>query len=169
MQQSIKIAERIINVGDRLRGNMNAPERGLCPEDHIVTVQYITDEGMVGLYSERRLSGWSDLDGEVPNRQGFWASRDCIHDNFVPVDVGLVVKRPVKFKNRDLQGMKCKILRALGDRKHVFVEMEENVGGGSADGLGRAGHCVLLEENILAGVPKKKKKAVKRKTKKKEG
>jgi len=51
----------------------------------------------------------------------------------------------VFFGNRNLKGMLCKVIANYGKgNNYVFVETEENVGGGGCDGLGKKGHCVLV-------------------------
>jgi len=163
MPQSIKIAGKIIRVGDRLRGNYSAPERGFGREGDMVTVIRITSDKRLGIRSEKRLEGWGDLDGLVPRRQGYWATREVIHDNFDLVEPKFIVNANVQHKKHSLKGMKCTLLRDIGDGEYSFVELEENVGGGSADGLGKAGHCVLVPAGSLKEVPVKKKPKSKKK------
>jgi hypothetical protein len=168
MPQSIKIAGKIIRVGDRLRGNYSAPERGLGREGDLVTVVQIQNN-MVGLRSEKRLEGWGDLDGTLPQRQGYWATRDCIHDNFELVESKFIVNADVQYKKHSLKGMRCTLLRDIGHGEHSFVELEKDVGGGSADGLGKSGYCVLVPAGSLKEMPVKKPKSKpKKKTNKKE-
>jgi len=55
----------------------------------------------------------------------------------------------------ELGGKPCRMLAGLDDGT-VFVEFNEDVNGCSADGLGKAGHCVAVKTKILT-----KKKRVK--------
>jgi len=73
------------------------------------------------------------------------------------------VNADVQHKKHSLKGMKCTLLRDIGHGEYSFVELEEDVGGGSADGLGKSGHCVLvpaesLKEILVPKKPKPKKK-----------
>jgi len=70
----------------------------------------------------------------------------------------MVVNRDLMFKKTDLKGMKCKILATLGKRD-VFIEMEKNIGGGSCDGTGRQGHCIIIKREFLTPSSKEKKTA----------
>ena len=55
-----------------------------------------------------------------------------------------------KLENRgvDLKGRSCRMLAGFEDGT-VFVEFEEDVNGCSADGLGKAGHCVAVNTKVL--------------------
>jgi hypothetical protein len=44
--------------------------------------------------------------------------------------------------------MRLRLLSKI-DSKLAMVELEENVGGGGGDGLGKAGHCVLLPAGLI--------------------
>lgn len=74
----------------------------------------------------------------------------------------LRISQKFMFRDKNLEGMPCKKLSVLegGD---YFVELEENVGGCSCDGLGKAGHCVIIPSNILSEIEKSKR--VKKKAK----
>ena len=71
------------------------------------------------------------------------------------------------FKKRNLKGMRCKVIHHNRSHGQSFVEFDEDVGGGSADGLGKTGFCVALPSELLENVdespkddPKEKKKIV---------
>lgn len=63
----------------------------------------------------------------------------------------MTVNKNLMFKRKNLKGKTCKILASL-DEHNVFVEMEEDIGGGSCDGLGKGGHCVPIEREFLTKV-----------------
>lgn len=69
-----------------------------------------------------------------------------------------VVNRDFMFKKQNLKGMKCKILARLG-RRDVFVEMENNIGGGSCDGQGKQGHCIPIKKEFLTPSSREEKKS----------
>lgn len=68
----------------------------------------------------------------------------------------MVVNRDFMFKKINLKGMECRIVANLGTR-HVFVEMEKNIGGGSCDGMGRQGHCIPIKREFLTKKKEKQK------------
>lgn len=68
----------------------------------------------------------------------------------------MIVNRDFVFKKTNLKGMKCKIITNLGERD-AFVEMENDIGGGSCDGIGRQGYCIPIKKEFLS-VKKKKEK-----------
>jgi hypothetical protein len=67
------------------------------------------------------------------------------------------ITKDVEFKKHPLKGMKCRIVTSLSNGDHI-VELEENVGGLSADGLGKQGHCVVISPSHLKTVKEKKSK-----------
>jgi hypothetical protein len=58
----------------------------------------------------------------------------------------------------NLKGMPCTILKSIAGSRDVFVEFEENINAGGCDGLGKSGHCLAVDKNLL--VPVKKKKSI---------
>lgn len=58
------------------------------------------------------------------------------------------------FRKQNLKGMKCRVL-ALLDRRDVIVELEKDVGGNSADGIGKRGHCIPIKKEFLTVSPEK--------------
>lgn len=152
MPKHVVIGDKRLCVGDKVRSKERAAENGICKGDYMLTVRCIKNDGelFVGLYSERRLKGWGDLDGLVPFRQGFWATRDVILDNFELISNSYVISAEENFKGHNLKDMRCKLLHLNRSRNYAFVELEKNVGGGSADGNGRKGHCVVVSSKALA-------------------
>jgi len=105
---------------------------------------------MVGLYNEFGVPGWGDLDGEVPDHKGWWINIDELK-NMVdsPIEKGLhIINKDFEFNGRNLKGLAGTPL-ALIESNEMFIELEEDVGGGSADGLGKRGHCVLVPRKYL--------------------
>jgi len=107
---------------------------------------------------------WGDLGGKVPFGKGLRVSQHDLVRWFIIRHGNLKITENFIFKKRNLKGMECKIIAdfANGD---VFVEMNTNVGGGSCDGLGKKGHCVIIKENLLAPKTVDKKKTVSRRRK----
>jgi hypothetical protein len=104
---------------------------------------------LIGLYSpSKRIANWSDLDGEVGSGKGWWISaKDLARCTDAP-NLEYVIGKEFAYRGEDLKDKPCKILAGLDDGT-VFVELEEHVSGCSADGLGKAGHCVAVPRDIL--------------------
>lgn len=103
----------------------------------------------------------------MPTRQGLWQDSRFLLNFFEPVQQDKVVVKDFNFKKRNLKGMRCKVLHHNRSHGQSFVEFDEDVGGGSADGLGKTGFCVALPSELLENVdespkddPKEKKKSV---------
>jgi hypothetical protein len=158
MPKHITIGDKRLCIGNKVRSTERAAENGICSADMILTVHQFKGDGelLVGLYSERRLGGWGDLDGAVPSKQGFWATRDVILDNFELISNDYIITGNESFKGKNLKNMRCKILHVDRRSGATFVELDKNVGGGSADGSGRRGHCVVVSQKSL--VKKKQSK-----------
>lgn len=169
MQEFITIMGVKICLNDKLRANKSAQAKGICKCDDIVEVRTLRvgERIHVGLYSHQQISGWGDLDGMVPSRQGLWQDSRFLLSFFELIHQDKVVAEDFNFKKRNLKGMRCKVVHHNGSRGQSFVEFDEDVGGGSADGLGKTGFCVALPSELLKNVdkspidePKEKKKVV---------
>lgn len=82
-----------------------------------------------------------------------YKSVDLSVDSIKLGDVAYVVDKS-RFKGNDLYGEKCTVLAKLAingrnNIEHLFVELEKNVGGSCCDGLGRRGHCVVVNSKSL--------------------
>jgi hypothetical protein len=146
---------KTVKVGDEYTATVNAASSEICPSGTKVVVNCIVRKAdmrvLIGLLSvDKGVVGWHSLDDRVPPHHGYWASRQCLADNFEPANVQYVVNADFTYKGRNLKGMKCRILNMGRTFPDVtFVEMEENVGGGSADGRGKLGHCVIADTRSL--------------------
>jgi hypothetical protein len=67
---------------------------------------------------------------------------------FVELPNDFVVGGEFYHRKKNLKGMRLRLLSKI-DNKLAMVELEENVGGGGGDGLGKAGHCVLLPAGLI--------------------
>ena len=54
----------------------------------------------------------------------------------------------------NIAGERGTLLAHMDDGRFCFVEFNKNIGGGSADGLGKDGHCLLLPRDVLKYVVK---------------
>lgn len=69
-----------------------------------------------------------------------------------------VVNRNYMYRKQNLKGVRCRIIAKI-DQHDVFVEMENNIGGGSCDGTGMSGHCIPIKKEFLTSSSEKSKKA----------
>ena len=83
-----------------------------------------------------------------------WRDSRNILDFFNLVRQEKIVAADFNYKKRNLKGMRCVVIHHDSKNKQNFVEFDDDVGGGSADGLGRMGHCVVLPSALLENVEK---------------
>ena len=149
---------RLFHKGDKVTFNSKAI--GVCygPVGHKVEIRYISSD-TIGLYSEVRLDNWSDLDGEVQERKGWWIP---VSDLEKVIEEGsnsrFEICKPIKYRGVQLEGKTCRRLVSLEDG-NIFVEFDEHVNGCSADGLGKTGYCVAVSRAALKAVKKEEKQA----------
>ena len=125
----------------------------------IFTIRTDGPNPLVGLYSDVRLDNWSDLDGEVSSRKGWWLSARELARVIEEADnSAFEVSKPLEHRGVQLKGKVCRKLANMEDGS-IFVEFEEDVNGCSADGLGKAGYCVAIKNSVLKPAKKKEKHA----------
>jgi len=155
-KQSISVNGRMIVVGTVLTATNNFSH---LPRGAKVSVKKIrrNEDGIeIGVCAEKRVDGWHNLDGSCPDRCGYWIEPRHIKKSFKVSPDCRIVRGNVSFKDKSLQGMECSVLSHLPKGK-VFVELVEDVGGASCDGLGKKGHCVVLKKENIGTAPKKLK------------
>lgn len=164
MPKLIAVGNKHLIIGSKLRANENAPEHGICDQNTMVTVKVFKNDGepLAGLYSDRRISSWGNLDGLVHSRQGFWANRDCIMDCFELVTNNHMISKTFEFRKHNLKGLYCKILHTNCRTGDIFIELDKNVGGGGADGLGKTGHCIVIPHGYIVKKHHKKGEEVRK-------
>lgn len=113
------------------------------------------DETLIGIRSDVYIEGWSDLDGMVTSGHGIWITPSNFKSNNMKLlSAKYEICTDFRFKNQNLELMQCKILHRYKDG-NVFIETNENIGGGSCDGLGKTGHCIILPRNNLKKIEPK--------------
>jgi len=149
---SITIGDKTVTAGLMVEATKIAEEMGLCPtglRPIIHRISEINGEWQFALYSKgQKVDGWHDLEGELPNKTAFWVTIEELIAGFAFANDRAEVKGIVMFKNRNLKGMTGRIL-GLMDGAFYFLEFDEDIGGCSADGLGKAGHCVAINREHL--------------------
>ena len=104
-----------------------------------------------------RCEQWHNLDGMLPSRAGYYIREKHLIDAFTRVSDTMFISKPFSFKRRDLKNMKCKTISPMPGGKEMVVEFDEDVGGCGADGLGKAGHCLVVPNNVLMPIKEKEK------------
>jgi len=145
---------RMITVGEDIYLSKAAQDRGIGPKGQLIQIYELHPESSdtVGLFSETVIDGWSDLDGEVDNGHGWYVSIKDLNWIIESNEGRMkIVTRNFEFNGVRLKGNKCKFLSVLEGTKDnlAFVEFEEDIGGCSADGLGKRGHCVAVPRKII--------------------
>lgn len=136
---------------------------GLRVEILVLKQNRFVDSYTVGIHALADfVDGFHDLDGEVEDRTGYWLTTEEAFNRYL--DIGpcknQYIKKNLIFKEKHLKGMKCQILGSIGD--DYMIELEEDVCGTSADGLGKKGHCITIPQDSLGEKTKKSKRAKKK-------
>jgi hypothetical protein len=63
-----------------------------------------------------------------------------------------LIKDEFVFRRKNLKGKVGNIISQLPGSQMLFVEFDEDLGGCSADGLGKAGHCVMIPQKYIKNV-----------------
>jgi hypothetical protein len=87
-----------------------------------------------------------DPNGEIVAQPGYcyWHKRHWLQLANKPIQHGKKVKEDFTYRGRNLKGMPFRFIGVLPSNEHAVVEFHEDVGGHSADGHGKKGHCVVL-------------------------
>lgn len=150
---SIKLGDKIIYTGMQVKAMPEAEKRGLAPAGlmpHIEKIVQQHPEPQVLLYTGGAAVKdfeWHDDSGNYEQRSCFYVSLSHLETCFAIPENDAVISGNVVHRDRSLKGMKGKIIAGNRYKKNMyyFVELEEDVGGCSADGLGKAGHCVAVD------------------------
>lgn len=146
----------VVTVGDAVRVSDRGRYEDYGREDEIMkiyTFKKSKDRGtwLIGIVSERKHSGWGDLDGQVSSNTGTWLDEENFFRFFIiEPKPTMVISKSHKFRKLELEGMKCIVLSPLPKGNGSMVEFEKNVGGCGGDGLGKAGHCLIIPNGKLA-------------------
>lgn len=147
-------------LGQLLTLNIKAPKYCSVPAGSKVEIYswHYDDPDVVGIVAvdPEYHNQWGDLDGEVDEGAGWWlGAKELIAISDLSGTVGrMIIKESHKFKSTELKGLECQVLANVDRTKLVFVEFEQDIGGCSADGLGRRGHCITVPRKILKPVEK---------------
>ena len=105
---------------------------------------------LIGMYFETPYRDkYHNLDGIVKQGHGYWLTPSQLlsDSSFALVQENIILRPGIKLKERDISNKQGRILKRLSNTEYIMVELLENVEGCSGDGLGKAGHCVVLKKN----------------------
>lgn len=130
--------------------------RGWGPRESIAVIRStkINGSGEVAVGMDFEVSHnakYHDLDGMVKFGHGYWLTPNRLlsESSFILLQEKIVLKPGIKLKEKDIGNKQGRILKYFFRTEYVMVELSENVEGCSGDGLGKAGHCVILEKNKI--------------------
>lgn len=152
----------ILSIGDTITLNSRAHKAGVAPAGSIVELYcwHWDDPQLIGLRAVKPEyhENWGDLDEDLPTGTGWWIHPHDLSNMADIIDTSVkYVSVPLKFKGRELKGMECKILSYIEKTPLVFAEFNIDIGGCSADGLGKRGHCIAIKKSILRDAKSKSK------------
>lgn len=156
----MEIDGQVYRIGDILESTDVTEEIDMCPVGTKVEVVCFCNKSggyYIGVVNFEEMPNWHDLDGRCPHGRGLWMTRSTLARCFVKKEEFYVVNKNFMHRRRNLKGMKFRLLTKTGHDRMIMAEMEEDVGGGGGDGLGKAGHCVLLPAGLASKVQTKKK------------
>ena len=162
-----------ITKGDKATMVRNSPFGNGDDLIEVEVVRFKKSSGQsIGLAASVPIEGWHDLGGVIPYGRGYWIGPNDLLKYFRlkrsphPLASKKVKVKDFKFRRKDLSGMRCKVLASLPDGKSSFVEMAEDIGGCGSDGLGKAGHCIVVpNDRLVEEKPKKSEASMKSKSK----
>jgi hypothetical protein len=148
------VNDKVVDIGAVFRSTEMARSLGICEKGVTVTVVEISKSipsgtYSVGVCSDIPVSGWHNLSGKTPSQQGYWIQPQELSTGFERTNSTLRVAENVVFNGVNISGKKCRLLKEVRPLGCKFVELEEYVNGGSADGLGKPGHCIPLQSNLV--------------------
>ena len=151
-----------LRIGDWIKlsregANRNLGRAGDRAQAVRIVINQTVGDNYFHLVKERWHPNWGNLNGSVAKGKGIEIYYYDLMKWFDLKHEELQVAKDFFFKKKNLKGMSCKVLASLEDNE-IFIEMDEDVRGGSCDGLGKRGHCIIIKENLLATKAETKQK-----------
>ena len=162
-----------LSIGDNLRyyeGSVvrscgEVWEHEICRPDKLFRIAILNwrKDGSctIGLYSPEELSNWHNLEDMLPSHTGYWIEEDQLAEFFELERLRLEITSNITIRGKNMKGRKGTFLCPFDDSasmpiryriytpQHLFVELDDNVGGSGCDGLGKKGHCVMVPGNAV--------------------
>jgi len=149
-----------------LKGEMeNFGRQGDIASIHgIYEANYNDDLPRIAVVRQGCHDRWGSLDDEVDSGTGLVFRATNFLKYFDIKQTRVKVLKHTTPAGVKMDGRRGTLLAYMSDGEHCFVEFDENIGGGSADGLGKDGHCLLLRHDAIKRVSKRGEKWQKRKS-----
>ena len=105
----------------------------------------------VALQTDKEYDGWLSFDGDLEENTGYLINHKAFLKCFEAITFSSLERTvgvAIKHKGIDIKNRKCTII-SEGDSNDVLVEFDEDIGGNSGDGVGKQGHCLLLNKDVF--------------------
>lgn len=145
----------IVKVGDTVRSTFKSGKKGICTPGICFVIEQFQD--IAGEAATDDYTVYSVLIKTIASPSRLSVTIENFVNSFVKGAIGPLVaeeifekaeiKESYKFKNKNLKSLFGKVIKKASG--YCFLELDENVGGGSADGLGKNGHCVAVPLEIV--------------------
>lgn len=110
-----------------------------------LTVVCILDKDTIGVCGERYHRQWHNLDGKVRKGYGIYLNSVDLSAGYLKrVSMHYIIQNDCAFNDLNLKGKECRLIHTNKREDVCLVELNENVGAGGADGLGKYGHCIFV-------------------------
>lgn len=150
----------LLRVGQKLEALTTEPSWNAG--DKLELVAFGGDPGeplphLFGIAVEIPSPGFHDMNGFLDGPRGYWLKFGSFERYFKTASSEKVeISSECSFRRHKLKGKSGIVLSK--NEKEAIVELDENIGAGSGDGVGKKGHCVVLPLNVLKEIRKNKKK-----------
>ena len=153
--KSVEINGQIINIGSPVTVTdavLNSSYRNILEPGEIMFIRLIyvrkDNSFTLGIYSDEYKSGWHDLEGHTEDGHG-WFFEDEEVRKYFKFRTKVLIISDFEYKKENLKGLKGRIIAIIDKSDHLLVELEKNVGGSSGDGLGKKGHCLMVNRKLV--------------------
>ncbi len=143
-------------VGDKVRPVTVLDHEGFIVPMMDYTIAITTTDKIgrlnnIGIVSEKYIEGWGSLNGRCEEGYGLWVTMNFFTKHFKinSSTRRALIKDEFIFRRKDLKGKVGNMISQLPGSELFFVEFDENLGGCSADGLGKAGRCVMIPKKHI--------------------
>ena len=100
----------------------------------------------VALQTDKEYDGWHSFDGDLEENTGYLINHKAFLKCFEAITFSSLERTESKLIEGSIS--MCTII-SEGDSNDVLVEFDEDIGGNSGDGVGKQGHCLLLNKDVF--------------------
>lgn len=152
MQTQLVVGGDKITIGDKCVITKVGTKNGYGLTNTLLSVwgfkKGAAGKPLIGLHNPIYNIGWGSLNDNVQNGHGLWVNPVSFTSDLHLISKTYKICTNFMFKRQNLRAMHCRIL-CICDDENVFVEFDKDIGGGSCDGLGKTGHCIMLPRRHL--------------------